>query len=70
LAQPPNKETDAGEFAIEEGYAMPENLFSRIIKTIQPPDIDTFHKAVKNLNQHDHNTQHAETEISSNIMST
>jgi len=52
------KKTDAGEFAIEEGYAIPENLFSRIVKTIQSPDIDKVHKAVKNKNQHAQNTTH------------
>lgn len=37
----PTKRTEAGEFAIEEGYAMPENLFSRI-SNIPASDIDNF----------------------------
>jgi len=41
----PKQSGKEGEFAIEEGYAMPENLFSQFSKTKKNMDMISFHKA-------------------------
>jgi len=38
----PKKRTKAGEFAIEEGYALPRNLVSKISKAIPEFYLDNF----------------------------
>jgi len=38
----PTKRTEAGEFEIEEGYALPGNLFLRINKAIPALDLNNF----------------------------
>jgi len=41
----PKQSAKAGEFAIEEGYAIPENLFSQLSLTNQAWNMIGFHKA-------------------------